>query len=39
MENVQPPMSISNRRIENKVLLKEAKGIKLNPVEEDMLTT
>src|SRR3990172_3845755 len=39
MENVHPPMSMSTIKIDIKVLLKEAKGIKLNPVEEDMLTT
>src|SRR3990170_5671567 len=39
MENVHPPMSMSTIRIEIKVLLREAKGMKLNPDEEDMLTT
>ena len=39
MENVQPPMSMSTIRMDINVLLREVRGIKLNPVEEDMLTT
>src|SRR3989304_4369326 len=39
MENVQPPMSMSTIKMDNRVLLSVAKGMKLNPVEEDMLTT